>query len=734
MSEERFHFKIPITNVRLERFENSGGGESFQRNNHTEHGLKLYASTLKLQEIEYAKKDSILTSDLFFQIETPENISVKSEILKIEKLGFELISYSKENKSIGTAKIKKDKLPILEKRIQEYYESADHMGKTYFSVIEDITSIPTESKIKIDIDYEKNEPIPISINLFNALSKKEKLAINQTIIEEVQKYSKDIDIRIFKNGITSIACSLRPSEVPLIVKEFSTIKEIKSNYTTFVENAMPIQAMPNPLSVKKPISNSAVCIIDSGINISNDIFNSFVIDQVPMLPYGSVRASYNHGTFVASRCAFGDNVDNCLGSSFLQPYCNLIDIQVFGIDASGQILNPNEFYLRKVIEDVVERYHERVKVYNLSLGSDKPINNFEFSDLAKLLDYLSKHYKVLFIVASGNIKSLLGTYPSEHFLNSGSRIGCPAESILSLTIGSIAKYDNTDSLSNKEEISPFSRIGPGADLGIKPELVAHGGNLIFPYNFSSRVSSYGISADGTNLCVDNGTSYSAPIISQYAQRLFDLYPDSDPNLVRALLCHFTEKKNVPEEFTDDVINYTGFGEPVIDNALAAGSFNAAYIHEGQLDQENYQYIAFHIPSSLAENNKKSKLRIKITITYDPPVNPDNDSEYSMARISALLIKSSTTGMKPINISGEGKYILPWNPIIQFEKSFSRGYLTGEWDLRLRLYTRGNVNEDYMQDYAVVIEIIDDENGTNVYNDIISEYSEIYKKIKIRIAA
>src|SRR5690606_10692970 len=117
---------------------------------------------------------------------------------------------------------------------------------------------------------------------------------------------------------------------------------------------------------------------------------------------------------------------------------------------------------------------------------------------------------------------------------------------------------------------------PGADLGIKPELVAHGGNLIFPYNFSPRVSSYGISADGANLCVDNGTSYSAPIISQYAQRLFDLYPDSDPNLVRALLCHFTDKKNVPEEITDDVINYTGFGEPVIDNALAAGSFNAAY--------------------------------------------------------------------------------------------------------------------------------------------------------------
>ena len=271
-------------------------------------------------------------------------------------------------------------------------------------------------------------------------------------------------------------------------------------------------------------------------------------------------------------------------------------------------------------------------------------------------------------------------------------------------------------------------------MGIKPELVAHGGNLIGPYNFSPRVSSYGISADGSKLCVDNGTSYSAPIISQFAQRLFDLYPQSDPNLVRALLCHFTDPKTIHEEITGVLANYIGFGEPNINLALMAGNFNAAYIYEGQLDQENYQFISFHIPNTLAETNKDSKLRIKITITYDPPVDPDNDAEYSLARISALLLKQSDSGMKPINISGDDKYILPWNPIIQFEKSFSRSYLTGPWDLRLRLYTRGNTDENYLQDYAVVIEIMDELHGTNVYDDISKEFSAIYKKIQIQIAA
>ena len=86
------------------------------------------------------------------------------------------------------------------------------------------------------------------------------------------------------------------------------------------------------------------------------------------------------------------------------------------------------------------------------------------------------------------------------------------------------------------------------------------------------------------------------------------------------------------------------------------------------------------------------------------------------------------------ISGDDKYLIPWNPIIQFEKSFSRSYLTGKWDLRLRLYTRGKVDEKYLQDYAVVIELIDENNSTNVYDDILAQFADIYKKIQLKEAA
>jgi hypothetical protein len=733
MSEDKFHFEIPKENIRNIKYDKQGFAPSVQRISHTEHGQKLKTQTQEFINTEFKKKDIEFISDLFLQIETPEKITIKSQKQKIENLGFELLSFSAKNESIGTAKIGKDKLNEFGNRLETYINSPENTGKTYFSPIESISSIPPENKIDENINYESNENIEIVINLFNAISPKELFAITNSIEAELRQFSEDVKKRNFKNGVSSLHCTIQAKFLPQVATDFSTIKEIKTSQTFVVPQSIPSDSLPNPLTINPPKSDSLICIVDSGIN-KNGIMDSLIKEQLIYTNPASIDCDYNHGTFVASRCVFGDDIDNCLGTHSLNPYCNLIDLSVFGVNISGQIIGPSEFLLRTAIEETVEKYENIVQVYNLSLGVNSPIKDSEFSDLAKLLDYLSKEYKVLFVIAAGNISSLLGTFPTDHYGSSLSRIGCPAESLLGLTVGSIAKHTNAIALSDVNFISPFSRIGPGADFGIKPELVAHGGNLIGPYANSPRLSAYGISKDGKNLSVDNGTSYSAPIISQYAQKLFDAYPQSDPNLVKGLLCHFSESRSNHDELNESELNYVGFGEPNIERALTAGDFNAAYIYEGQLDQDNYQYVGFHIPSTLTADQEDTKLRVKITVTYDPPVNPDNEKEYSEARITATLFKNTTNGMRDITISADDKYNLPWNPIIQFEKSFSRSYLAGLWELRLRLYTRGKVKKDYLQDYSVVIEIIDDNGGTDVYTNVETEFSDIYKKIEVTIAA
>ncbi|KRD58496.1 hypothetical protein ASE40_19405 [Flavobacterium sp. Root935] len=726
MAKDNYHFQIPVENIRIEKYEKRGFSPSVKRNDYGKHGEYLRELSNQFQKEESEKKDVQYSGHLFLQIETPIRVSIKSQKQKIENLGFELLSFSKRNESIANASISKEKFKEFKQRLDTYINTVEHVGRSYFAPIEKISSIIAENKIDETINYEKNENLEVIINLYSIISPKELLSISNAIEIDLRNYATEISKRTFKNGITTIYCKTTSLHLKKIATDFSTIKEIRLSQTFMVPQSIVVDPLPSDVIINPIQSSSTICIVDSGI-YPNKILKNFIKDQIPYHHPSAVDFEYNHGTFVASRCIFGDEMDHCLATKELHPYCHVLDLAVFGINKLNQTIGPTDFTLRSAIEDVVLKFHDTIKVYNLSLGFPTSIKDNQFSDLAKLLDYLSKEYKVLFIIAAGNINNLLGAYPNDHFMHSNSRIGAPAESLLSLTVGSVVKHVATNSLSQNGCISPFSRKGPGADRGIKPELVAHGGNLISPYAQIPRISTYGLSKAGTNLSVDVGTSFAAPLIAQYAQRLFDFYPSSDPNLVKALLCHFTDSRSKPMTLVDENINYVGFGEPNVELALRSAKNNAAYIYEGKLDQNNYQSISFHIPQKFTDNNVK--LRVKVTITYDPTVNPDNEKEYSESRISASLFKKTAKGIKEISLK-EGKYNLPWNPVLQFEKSFTRGFLAGAWELRLRLYTRGKILENYLQDYAVVIELIDDLKNMDVYEEIEKEFSTIYSKIEV----
>lgn len=201
-----------------------------------------------------------------------------------------------------------------------------------------------------------------------------------------------------------------------------------------------------------------------------------------------------------------------------------------------------------------------------------------------------------------------------------------------------------------------------------------------------------------------------------------------------MLYHFTQPRYAYNNITLDSSVFTGFGEPDIKAALFASENSGSYIYEGEISTNKYQYIKFYVPTMLAEDNPDTKLKIKTTLVYDPPINPDNDLEYSCSRISMSLIKATASGDRVVNTSCDEKYNLPWNPIIKCEKTFSRSYSTGEWYIKLRLYTRGMVKNSYIQKFAVIIEVIDEKGNLNVYNSINSEFNEIYQKIAFKVAA
>jgi len=719
------HFLIPSENVRYEKVEPPKGGRSFQRNDHTGHGQYLLKRTSIVKASLIKKEDYESSKYVFLNLKSPQEVTIKSERHKLKKLGFEVLSPYRHNKNVCLARISKSSFEALEERIYKYAFENGNPGKTNIAILEDFEEVPIEDKLVSLRNWKGIESV--IIYLYNTLSQNERFAIMNHIESELQQLSEGIESQVFANGATAITCKADFKTVERIVSSFSTIKKVEKNSLFYVKKSLPTSALPAKLKVLPPLSQSVVAIIDSGIESSALPFKNLVTTTLRYLPSSAVDTDPDHGSFVASRCLYGDEIDSCLSSGQLEPHCKVMDVTVFGRDKSGGSVGPDNFSLMNIIGQVVKKYHKEVKVYNLSLGTAKPINDYEYSEVARQVDYLSKTYGVIFVIAAGNIDTQLGVYPNDHFTHGNARINSPAEAILAITVGSIAKYESPNCLAMKDEISPFSRIGPGADGGLKPEIVCHGGNLSKSYKLTARTSSYGINNLGDQIAIDVGTSFSAPIVSQYIVRLVDAFPDATTNLVKALLFHFSRKRSIPNTIIDPHNCYTGFGEPNIFDSLSSAKNTFSYIFEGQLDQQQYQYVGFHIPS-VFKTKSGVKLKVKVTIVFDPAVNPINDYEYSMARVATTLFKAKDDGFKEIQVDTEDKYNLPWNPILQFEKEFSRGFSPGYWELRLRLFTRGTISNSYKQGYAVIIEIIDSKNKIDVFSETVREFGSKYEVI------
>ncbi|MDF2832815.1 S8 family peptidase [Chryseobacterium indoltheticum] len=723
---KKYHLEIPKDNISKRQINKNPFGISIQREDYTKHGVSLREIKNSFKQHEFIKKDIPVISEIFLQIATVNKYSIKSQTTKLEHLGFKLVSLVPQNVSIGNFKISDKKFEEFEEKLEEYISSVDNTYKTYFSPIEKIDSIPEENKLANEIDLSSTEKYDVIINFFSGLTREEILNLEKLLNSDFKGLQLDFQFSNISNKIISVKSYLNGIEIQKLLNEFNSIKDIQVNQEYFVTTSVKGNEIKADVKIAHPSSSSAICIFDSGITTVGKIIPHLVRNRInSYLPSGTIRPQYSHGTFVASRCIFGDNLEYQISQNNLNPYCYVIDVPVFGIDYYGNIKGLNDFDLGKAITEVVESLYKEIKVYNLSLGSTLSLIDNHRTHLANILDILSKDYDVLFVVSSGNISSSLGSYPTEHFNHPNARIGSPAESLLSITVGSIAKYEYEGSLSKGNHISPFSKIGPGTDGGLKPELVTHGGNILAPYNLNpfSRIASCGLFEDGVSISYDNGTSFSSPIVSRYAQILFDYYPFANVNLIKALLIHFSEKRNVSENINFD-FKFTGFGEPIIDKALYAYN-SATFLYQGNLDSDNYDYIKFNIPNQFVNKNFDSKLKLKITIVYNPEVDINNFIEYSKARLSVKLVKNTNQGNKEISLSDSNTYFKQWSPILQFEKTFTRNFIDGEWFVALRLYTRGNILNTYTQDYSIIIEVIDENGIINVYDIIKNDKSLDY---------
>ncbi|MGH9194783.1 MAG: S8 family peptidase [Acidimicrobiia bacterium] len=242
-----------------------------------------------------------------------------------------------------------------------------------------------------------------------------------------------------------------------------------------------------------------------------------------------------HGTFVAGLVVLGSDV-NPAGMVDSGGPCHILDVIVIPNDdgARGPVGTLTEDQLVAVLRDVVPRYRDRVKVWNLSLGSEEICHDGAFTDFGQVLDALQYENAVQFVVAAGNLNTLpLRTWPPQPLMGERDRICAPADSVVSVTVGALANARNVSSLVDVDEPAPFSRRGPGPAYIVKPEVVQYGGNC--DATFGCLTTGVRSLDEAARVAEDIGTSFATPLVAgTLANVLASLDPPPSLNLAKAL--------------------------------------------------------------------------------------------------------------------------------------------------------------------------------------------------------
>ena len=255
-----------------------------------------------------------------------------------------------------------------------------------------------------------------------------------------------------------------------------------------------------------------------------------------------------------------------------------------------------------------------IKIVNLSIGNSHHLFGEEISPWARLIDWLSEKYSILFMISAGNDPSSLNLdIRRDEFTGSSQgdkqsaalksllansvtrRLMSPAESINALTIGAI--HSDTSSpkipptrfdLFAHGSVSAISRIGHGFGRSIKPDILMPGGRILHsaylksppelsimnvamstaaPGHLVARPPLGGTGLNETEYC--RGTSNATALASRTAAMAYDviellrsqgadLQSEYDAVLIKAMLVHGAEWGDLSKNLLDHGPSFANF--------------------------------------------------------------------------------------------------------------------------------------------------------------------------------
>lgn len=180
----------------------------------------------------------------------------------------------------------------------------------------------------------------------------------------------------------------------------------------------------------------------------------------------------------------------------------------------------------------------------------------------------------------------------------------------------------------------ITRVGPGPEFIIKPEISHYGGNA--GVDSRGKMVTTGVksfSSDG-QIISNVGTSFSTPRVAALATGLFqELDEDFDPLLIKGLIIHSASYPRDLQIPTTERTKQMGFGIPKnVSDIIYNDPYEATLILRDTLSKGEYiDIMDFPMPKSLIRNGYYTG-QIIATLVYDPILDPTQGIEYCQSNV------------------------------------------------------------------------------------------------------
>lgn len=596
-----------------------------------------------------------------------------------------------------------------------YCKSGEHRGKgklkEVFEQLRDIRQWSVEDRFsesdtlerwREDIAIEPTRMIKFEIELWYRTNRRQRtqsyLSVRKSIQELGGRVIKRADIQEIRYH--AILAELPGEQIKGLINN-QNVDLVKSDYIMFFRPSGQIiidstytkedlQVHDSQIDELYPSGDPIIAIYD-GYPMSRHeaLRDRLIIDDPDNMEDFYQVDDRKHGTYMSSLIIQGDIENNDLPLStpvYLRPIMrpDIFDRREFV---------PDDDLLVDIIHRATKRMLEgesefdasapSVKIINLSIGDPARLYYNSISPLAKLLDWLSFKYKVLFIISTGNHASEIKIDLSEkefnelsteekqkmffdHFLKNSrySRIMSPSESINNLTVGAL-HHDNSQILSEDRRFNPYedvlpgtyTAIGRGHQRSVKPDLVYPGGRLMYDYHriYDSIIepTSYKrqpgikVAAPDSSLnkyIYETGTSVATALMTRSAHKCYEfieqfevdnqiLIPDQyKAIIIKAMLTHGSSWDGLGydiDKLLDAELDKTqrknikskiiGYGYPDIDRVKECTEQRVTIIGHGELEEGKAHVYSLPLPPSLASKTLKRKLTI--SLAWMTPISP-----------------------------------------------------------------------------------------------------------------